>query len=136
MEVHNELGSGFLESVYEEALIREARKRNIPFITQVNIPIYYKGEELTKKFIADFIAYEKILVELKCIPKLSVREEAQIINYLKATQLPVGLLVNFGTHKKLDWRRYVLTQGRVEKQEFANKNISDSSRPFAAKKKN
>jgi GxxExxY protein len=107
IEVHKELSSGFLESVYEEAMIYESEDRQIPYQTQVKIPVYYKGRKLDKEFNADYIGYGKILVEFKCIPRLTKGEEAQIINYLKATKLKVGLLINFGTHGRLEWKRYV-----------------------------
>ena len=110
IEVHKELGSGFLESVYEETIVIESKKRKIPHETQVQIPIYYKGKKLNKKFIADYVGYDKIIVELKCIPQLTKVEEAQIINYLKATGMKVGLLINFGSHGKLEWKRYVRTE--------------------------
>jgi GxxExxY protein len=108
IEVHKELGSGFLESVYEEAMKYESEDRQIPFESQVNIPVYYKGKKLEKEFIADYIGYRGIIVEFKCISKLTKVEEAQIINYLKATRFKVGLLINFGSHGKLEWKRYVL----------------------------
>ena len=107
IEVHRELGSGFLESVYEEAMKYESEDRQIPCQTQVKIPVHYKGKQLEKEFIADYIGYGKILVEFKCIPRLTTREEAQIINYLKASGLKVGILINFGAHGKLEWKRYV-----------------------------
>ncbi len=107
IDVHKELGSGFLESVYEEAMIVESITRQIPYKTQVKIPIYYKGQKLTKEFIADYIGYDKIIVEFKCIPKLTKLEEAQIINYLKATKIRVGLLINFGSYGRLEWRRFI-----------------------------
>ena len=107
IEVHKELGSGFLESVYEECLAIELNKQNIPFETQVTLSIAYKGQEIQKKYIADLIIFEKILVELKCVPKLTSINEAQIINYLKAAKLKVGLLINFGSDGKLEWKRYV-----------------------------
>ena len=110
IEVHKELGHGFLESVYEESMVIESKKRQIPYKTQVMIPIYYKGQKLKKEFIADYIGYGKIIVELKCIPKLTKVDEAQIINYLKATQMKVGLLINFGSHGKLEWRRFIRTE--------------------------
>lgn len=110
IEVHRSLGPGFLESVYEEAMVIESENREIPFKTQVMLPVYYKGERLTKEFIADYIGYEKIIVEFKCIPKLTNVEEAQIINYLKVTGLKLGLLINFGSHEKLEWRRYANTR--------------------------
>ena len=108
IEVHKELGSGFLESVYEEALGIELSKRKIPYENQMRDPVYYKGMKLTKEFIIDCMVYDKIIVELKCIPRLTKIEEAQIINYIKATNIKVGLLINFGSHAKLDWKRYVL----------------------------
>ena len=109
IEVHKELGSGFLESVYEEAMVLESEKRKIPYETQLKIPIYYKAQKLQKEFIPDYIGYGKIIVEFKCIPKLTKVEEAQIINYLKATGKKVGLLINFGSTKKLEWKRYIRT---------------------------
>ena len=109
IDVHKELGYGFLESVYEEAISLVSKKRNIPFQTQVKIPVFFKGKKLDKEFIADYIGYGKIIVEFKCIPKLTKVEEAQIINYLKATSFKVGLLINFGSKGKLEWKRYILT---------------------------
>jgi len=110
IEVHKEFGSGFLESVYEEAMILESQKRQIPHETQVKIPIYYKKQKLNKEFITDYIGFGKIIAEFKCIPKLTKIEEAQIINYLKATGIKVGLLINFGSHGRLEWRRFIKTE--------------------------
>jgi len=110
IEVHKELGHGFLESVYEECLCIESDDRNIPYETQVNLSIRYKGKKIKKEFIADYIGFGKIIVELKCIPKLTRVEEAQIINYLKATGLKVGLLINFGSREKLEWKRYIFSR--------------------------
>ncbi len=107
IEVHKELGPGFLESVYEEAMTYESEDRQIPFETQVKIPVHYKGKRMKKEFIADYVGYGKIIVEFKCIPKLTKVEEAQILNYLKATGSKVGLLINFGSHGRLEWNRYV-----------------------------
>jgi len=76
IEVHKELGSGFLESVYEEAMVLESNKRQIPYESQVKIPVYYKAQKLTKEFIADYIGFNKIIVEFKCLPKLTKIEEA------------------------------------------------------------
>ncbi len=109
IEVHKELGAGFLEAVYEECMCIESKKRKIQYETQVDLDIQYKGIALKKKYIADYIGFEKIIVEFKCIPKLTKVEEAQIINYLKTTGLPVGLLINFGSKGKLEWKRFVLT---------------------------
>ena len=109
IEVHRELGSGYLEAVYEECITIESKRRNVPFETQVELDIRYKGETIQKKYIADYIGFGKILVEFKCIPKLTKVEEAQIINYLKTTGIQVGLLINFGSKGKLEWKRYVFT---------------------------
>ena len=85
----------------------ESKERGIPFNTQVRLPVYYKGQLLEKAYITDYIGYEKIIVEIKCISHLSSTEEAQVINYLKATGLWVGLLINFGSKGKLEWKRYI-----------------------------
>lgn len=107
IEVHKELGPGFLEAVYQEALEIELGSRNIPFQAQKCVEIFYKNRTLNKEYIADFICYDKIIVEIKALEKLSGKEEAQILNYLKATRLRVGLLINFGSHGKLEWKRFI-----------------------------
>ena len=107
IEVHRVLGPGFLESVYEEALQIESERKNIPYQTQVRIRIRYKEVHLNRYFIADLIAYEKILIELKSTAKLTGSDEAQLLNYLKATRLPIGILINFGSAGRLEWRRYI-----------------------------
>lgn len=109
MEVSNELGCGFLEAVYEEALQLEFTEKEIPFISQKEIEIIYKGQKLTKKYYADFLCFNSIIVEIKAIKRITEIEEAQILNYLKATQLPLGVLINFGI-TRLEWKRYVLTK--------------------------
>ena len=95
MEAHRELGQGFLESVYQEALAIEFSSRDIPFEREKTIPITYKGTTLTGQFRADFICYGDIIVELKTVDCFDKMHFAQILNYLKATNLNVGLLVNF-----------------------------------------
>ena len=107
MEVYNQLGNGFLESVYQEAMEIESRQRNIPFTAQKSIAIQYKEITLSKQFIADLIYFDSIIVELKAVDNLSGKEESQIINYLKATQMRVGILINFGSRGKLEWKRFV-----------------------------
>jgi GxxExxY protein len=107
IEVHRELGNGFLEAVYEEVMTIESQQRNIPFQTQVRLPIRYKSQLLQKEYIADYIGYGKIIAEFKCISRLTSVEEAQILNYLKATGLRVGLLINFGSRGKLEWKRFI-----------------------------
>jgi GxxExxY protein len=106
LEVHKELGCGFLEAVYQEALGREFSFQGIPFKSQPVIQINYKGEPLNKTYHPDFICYDEVVVEIKAISGLSGVEEAQIINYLKATGLKVGLLINFGK-EKLEYKRLI-----------------------------
>ena len=106
MDVHKELGCGFLEAVYQEALEREFASQQIPFKLQPVIQIAYKGKPLDKTYQPDFICYKEIIVEIKAISSLSGIEEAQLINYLKATGLKVGLLINFGA-KSLEYKRLV-----------------------------
>ena len=107
IEVHKELGAGFLEAVYQEALELELQVRRIPFEAQKALKIKYKESELKKTYVADLICYDQIIVEQKALDRLSGTEEAQVINYLKATGVPVGLLINFGSHGKLQWKRFV-----------------------------
>lgn len=107
-EVYNELGAGFLEPVYQEALELELRARQIPFVSQPKLVLHYKGQALQKEYVPDLIVYDSLIVELKALDQLSPREEAQILNYLKATGKKVGLLINFGAHPKLQWERRVL----------------------------
>ena len=106
LKVHQELGNGFLEAVYQEALEKEFRLRNIPYKREVPIKIYYKNEPLEKCYIADFICYDKIIVELKALSGLNTEHQGQMINYLTATRLKVGLLINFGK-QNLEHKRIV-----------------------------
>ena len=96
IEVHRELGPGFAEPVYQEAHEIELGRRNVPFEVQRPLVIHYKGQRLKKEYIADLICYGQIIVELKALDKLTGREEAQLLNYLKATGFHLGLLINFG----------------------------------------
>src|SRR5438874_13690145 len=96
MEVHKQLGCGFLEPVYQEAMEIELAARGIQFQRQVELVIAYKGKPLRCTYRADFICFESIVVELKALAKLGGSEMAQIINYLKATSIKLGLLINFG----------------------------------------
>lgn len=107
MEVYNELGAGFLEAVYQEALELEFLRRDILFEAQKPLTIAYKGQKLQKQYVADFLIFGKIIVELKALDRLSGTEEAQVINYLKATGHRVGVLLNFGNVQKLEWKRYI-----------------------------
>lgn len=105
--VHRALGPGFLEKVYQEAMQFERDARGIPYEVEKPIDIKYKGQRLTQKYHADLICSGQIIVEMKAINQLSGKEDAQILNYLKATGLKVGLLFNFGSHGKLDLKRFV-----------------------------
>jgi GxxExxY protein len=107
MEVHRMLGSGFLEAVYQEALEREFVEREIPFHSQPAVQIRYKDRPLTKAYYPDFICFNDVIVELKALANLSGTETAQMINYLKATGMKTGLLLNFGA-KSLEIKRHVL----------------------------
>ena len=104
MVVHNELGNGFLEAVYQEVLAIEFDERGLPFKREVKIPIFYKGRKLDKEYFADFICFGKIVVELKCLSRIIAANKAQVIHYLHGTKLEVGLLVNFG-EPSLKWER-------------------------------
>ena len=104
LAVHKELGNGFLEAVYQDALEIEFRERGIPYRREAQIQIFYKGHKLDKEYYADFICFDQIIVELKCVSRLVNANKAQVINYLHGTKLKVGLLVNFG-EASLKWER-------------------------------
>jgi GxxExxY protein len=109
MEVHKVLGCGFLEAVYQEAFEKELVFNQIPYIREAQLNIYYKNELLSKYYNADFICFEKIIVELKALEELNSNHEAQLINYLKASGLKLGLLINFGS-KSLQYKRMIYEQ--------------------------
>jgi len=109
MEVYNQLGAGFLEPMYQEAMEIETSDREIPAKAQQEIRINFKGKKLKKFYVADLLCFDQIIVEIKALDRITSREESQLINYLKATGLQVGLLINFGSQDKLEWRRLVLT---------------------------
>ena len=96
IEVQNELGCGFAELVYHEALNIELGLRGIPFETEKLITITYKGHLLERTYKADLVCYDNIVVELKAVDKLKTEHTSQLLNYLKATNLPLGILINFG----------------------------------------
>ncbi|MDO5844856.1 MAG: GxxExxY protein [Methanocorpusculum sp.] len=114
--VYNNLGFGFLEAVYQEALEKEFRKRGINFESQKTLKIYYQGEELSKKYIADLVYDDKIIIELKAETGLTKVDYAQLINYLKATGKELGVLINFGNKKRLEWERYIFTNSTYLKK--------------------
>ncbi|MBO2544792.1 GxxExxY protein [Salegentibacter sp. BDJ18] len=108
MSVHKGLGAGFLESVYHEALEKEFKNQEVDFDSKRKLQVYYNGAPLQKYFIADFICFDKIVVEIKAASFLHKDTEAQTINYLKSTNYPLGLLINFG-QSSLTWKRFINT---------------------------
>lgn len=105
IEVHKRLGHGFLEAVYQEALEIELRFRGIPFESQKRLEVVYRDQVLKKGYVADLVCYGKIILELKCIPAITDVERAQPLNYLTATGMRVGLIINFGSRGKLEIER-------------------------------
>ncbi|MFV0415688.1 MAG: GxxExxY protein [Chthoniobacterales bacterium] len=106
MEVHSNLGNGFLEAVYQDALEIELSRTNIPFTREYSIPISYKDQPLGTPYRADFVCFGSIIVELKAIKTLTEIETAQVLHYLKATAFERALLINFGT-SRLDYKRLI-----------------------------
>ena len=107
IEVHKELGPGFLEAVYQEAMEIELADRGIPFLAQQPLTIHFKSHVLKKQYEPDLLCYNLLIAELKAENQLTGSDEAQLLNYLKATGLRVGLLINFGSVGRLEWKRYV-----------------------------
>ena len=107
-DVYKEMGSGFLEAVYQECLEKELSRRSIPFTAQQAITLRYKGEPLHQTYKPDLICYGKIILELKAVKNIAPEHKAQVINYLKTTNLKLGLLINFGSHPKVEIERFVL----------------------------
>lgn len=108
MDVYYQLGQGFAEPVYQEAFELELTRSQIPFQPQCEISVYYKGQALKNFYKPDVICFGEIVAELKALDRLTGVEYSQIINYLKATRKRVGLLINFGSRSKLEWKRFVL----------------------------
>lgn len=106
MEVHKELRSGFLEAVYQESLSIELESSSIPFQKETKLSITYKGIQLNKHYFADFICYDEIIVETKAVSELNKQHISQVLNYLKATNRKIGLIVNFGS-EKLQYKRII-----------------------------
>ena len=99
-EVYKEMGSGFLEAVYQKCLERELNQRQIPYEAKHEINLSYKNEPLDLTYVPDFVCYGKIIVEIKVVKEIAPEHKAQLLNYLKATSMKLGLLVNFGSHPK------------------------------------
>jgi len=107
-EVYRQMGCGFLESVYQECLEIEFRERSIPFVSQQDLQLFYKGRMLKQRFIPDFICYDQIIVELKAVKQVAPEHKAQVLNYLKASKMKLGILVNFGDYPKATVTRLAL----------------------------
>ena len=123
MMIHRTLGRGFLEQVYQEAMEVELHARGIPHEREVEIPVHYGSVILPVRYRADFICFGRVLVELKALCRLTPTEESQIINYLTATRLPRGLLLNFGSGS-LQYRRFA---GRNFQSVTSVKSVDSSS---------
>jgi len=109
-EVYKEKGYGFVEPLYQECLEHEFRLQNLDIVAQPRIPLEYKGIRLNQHLIPDFVFQDKIIIEIKAVSRLCDEHRAQVLNYLKATGLELGLLVNFGHFPKLEWERLVLSK--------------------------
>jgi len=106
-EVYREMGCGFLEAVYQECLEQELEQQNVPFVSQPQLSLRYKGKSLMQTYQPDLICYNKIIVELKAAKEVNDKHRAQLHNYLKATQMKLGLLINFGHYPKATIERIV-----------------------------
>ncbi len=106
-EVYNQMGCGFLEAVYQECLSMEFSEQNIPFREQPPVHLIYKGKSLKQGYVPDFLCFDNIIIEIKAVRNLADEHRAQTINYLKATDRKLALLVNFGHNKKLEYERFV-----------------------------
>ena len=109
-EVYNDKGGGFLEPVYHDCLEREFGLQQIPFLHEPPLRLAYKGQPIKHTYSPDFTCWDKIVVELKAVDKLTDEHVAQVLNYLNATGYPLGLLVNFGHHPGLEWKRIAKTR--------------------------
>ncbi|MBL6987045.1 MAG: GxxExxY protein [Methylobacter sp.] len=107
-DVYREMGCGFLEAVYQECLGNELLKRGISFVAHQELKLFYKGEALRQTYIPDFICYGSIIVEIKALSAITGAHKTQVLNYLKATEMRLGLLVNFGCYPKATVERIVL----------------------------
>ncbi|HKQ49748.1 MAG TPA: GxxExxY protein [Phycisphaerae bacterium] len=123
IEVHNHLGSGFLEAAYQEALAIELSLRGVPYLREVELNVRYKDRVLARRYKADFVCYDEIIVEVKALKEIRGPEQAQLLNYLKATGYPLGLLVNFGG-PRLEYKRMIHSSHLCPSASSADKSSS------------
>ncbi len=109
-EVHNQKGAGFLEAVYQECLEIEFEYQKVPAVAHSERRLSHRGKTLKQTFRPDFVCYDKIIVEIKAVDQLIGKHESQVLNYLNATGYELGILVNFGGHPKLEYKRLALSK--------------------------
>ena len=107
--VYNDMGNGYTEDIYQESLELDLLERRIPFLAQAELTIRYKHKPLKRKLRPDRLVFDAAVVELKATSTLTSEHEAQLLNYLKATDKPIGYLVNFDNREKLEWKRFART---------------------------
>jgi len=108
-DVYKDKGAGFLEAVYQECLSIEFAYKSIPYIEQKELPLSYRGKRLNKTYKPDFICFDKIILEIKAVSKIADEHRSQVLNYLNASSLQLGILINFGHSPKLEYERFLLT---------------------------
>ena len=126
MDVFHELGSGFLEPVYQDAAEIAFRQAGIPFVREAQCPIYFRGVKINRNYEADFVCYGEVILEFKAVKCFAPEHKAQLINYLKATRIPLGYLINFHG-ERLTWERIVYTPGGCEIYPVKPRNMSETS---------
>ncbi|MCD8534440.1 MAG: GxxExxY protein [Verrucomicrobia bacterium] len=113
-DVYREMGPGFIEPVYQECLEKELHFRGIPFQSHPDLSLVYKNERLSQSYRPDFVCYGKVILEIKAVKNLLPEHRAQLINYLKAAQVEIGLLVNFASYPKAEIERLVTPKRQIE----------------------
>lgn len=109
-EVHNVMGGGLLEEIYQQSLEIELTLRQIPFVRKQELKVFYKGREIEKKYTPDLFVYRQIVVELKAVSAICPEHEGQLMNYMRITHSPIGYLINFGPIGKLQYKRFILSE--------------------------
>jgi GxxExxY protein len=109
-EVHNVLGGGLSEEIYQESLEWKLSLRNIRFVSKRQLHVFYKGHPLETRYVPDLVVFDHIVVELKSLKELAPDHERQLFNYLRITRQPVGYLVNFAPMDKVHWKRFLLSE--------------------------